>query len=327
MNPTLLNLLTGLIFLLALAIGWLALAHHERRRHGMRDQIRERLTAALEPMHPEQADGRSEEDGEALFVETREAPNRLAAWFEARRQRLQTVSNGKEKRFAVIAGALSLPSTLLVAWLLPLGELWAPPLLLLTPPAVVALGYRYMVQRFHKRFLTQFPQALDLIIRAVRAGVPANQAIALVGQEFPEPMRSQFARMGDSLRLGIDLQDVLGEAQARIDIAEFSFFCVCLLLQRETGGPLTETLENLGQIIRARSEMAQKARAMTGEARAASKAMAVIPAMSLAMLSIINPVYVVPLFTTASGIMLLKLALVMVIAGLLVIRHMSDLKV
>lgn len=327
MTPALLNLLTALVFLLALAIGWLALARHERRRHGLRNQIRERLATAMEQVHPEQTEGSAEDDGESLFVETREAPNRLAAWFDARRQRLQTVSNGKEKRFAAIAGILALPSTLMVAWLLPLGEIWASPLLLLTPPAVVALGYRYMVQRFKKRFLTQFPQALDLIIRAVRAGVPANQAIALVGQEFPEPMRSQFARMGDSLRLGIDLQDVLGEAQARIDIAEFSFFCVCLLLQRETGGPLTETLENLAQIIRARSEMAQKARAMTGEARAASKAMAVIPVMSLVMLSIINPVYVVPLFTTPSGIMLLKLSVVMVVAGLLVIRHMSDLKV
>jgi len=99
---------------------------------------------------------------------------------------------------------------------------------------------------------------------------------------------------------------------------------VCMLLQRETGGPLTETLENLAQIIRARSEIALKAKALTAEVRTASKVMAVIPLMVVAVLWMLNPAYIMPLFATPSGLSVLKLAIGLIAVGLGIIYHLAN---
>ena len=325
MNAGVLNLLTLVVFCLAALLGWLILKLYDSRHQSPQQRVQAHLSAMLDLQEPEERD--LSETTEGRLFQSQQAEGALAIWYAARRRRLRTVCGAREKTFFVTMLLLSLLVIAVLIWMLPMNRWWSPLLLIFTPPAVLTLGYRFMVRRFKKRFLAQFPNALDLIIRAVRAGVPANQAISAASKEFPDPLRTEFGLMGDGLRLGFDLKQVLEEADKRIGVAEFSFFCVCMLLQRETGGPLTETLENLALIIRSRTELALKARALTGETRAASKIIAVIPALVVLLLWILNRDYIAMLFTTPGGLVLLKLSIALVVIGLAVINHMSNLKV
>lgn len=316
-----------LLFLFFSAGGWGLLQWWERTFQDERQRIRAHLSGMLDLGRPAtDADG-DKPDLQEVFRRHHKPRGRLARGFDAWRKRLLTVTQGRERLFFLVMAVLGALVEVFLVWALPGRPFGLALWLLAAPVAVLALGYRIVVMRFRKRFLAQFPNALDLIIRAVRAGVPASHAIAVAGQEFTDPLRTQFTMMGDGLRLGIDLGDVLRDADRRIDIPEFSFFCVCMLLQRETGGPLTETLENLAQIIRARGEMALKAKALTAEVRTASKVMAVIPLCVTGLLWIMNPDYIAPLFNTPTGLTLLKLAIGMVTVGLGVIWQISNVRV
>lgn len=189
-----------------------------------------------------------------------------------------------------------------------------------------ALAFTIMVRRYRQLFLTNLPDALDLMIRAVRAGVPVVHAIVTAGKELPYPVGREFRIMGDSLRLGMDQQDVMEAASKRIGIPDFQFFVVCLQLQRETGGPLADTLENLSNIIRARREVRLKTQALTAQGRAASKIIAMVPLMVVVSLKMMGGDYVDVLFDTEKGRHILWLAAGMVVVGLTIISRMSKLE-
>jgi Flp pilus assembly protein TadB len=193
------------------------------------------------------------------------------------------------------------------------------------PIAAIRVTYRFLIGRFRARFLQVFPDTLDLVIRAVRAGIPVVHAISTAGQEAEEPVRSTFRTMGDSLRLGVDLKEVLDKAVANLQIADFSFFAVCLLLQRETGGNLGETLENLSTIIRTRRDIRLKTRALTAEGRIASKIISAVPFVITGFLYVVNRPYVNLLFHTRAGHKMLTLAAVLLVVGLTLIQKISKL--
>lgn len=206
------------------------------------------------------------------------------------------------------------------------------PLLLVLPAALLGslggggLAVSVMKRRFRERFLHFFPEALDMIIRAVRAGVPVVQAIQTAGQELPHPVGTEFQRMGDALRLGLEPQKVMAAAAERIAIPDFRFFIVCLELQRETGGPLAETLENLSAIIRSRRDTRLKTRALTAQGRAASKIISLVPVLVVGGLQSTDSDYISILFTTTAGQHLLWFAGGLVVVGLVVINAMMRLE-
>lgn len=179
---------------------------------------------------------------------------------------------------------------------------------------------------YRRRFLASFPDALELIIRAVRAGVPVVQAIRTAGKELPDPVGREFRLMGDALRLGLDQDEVMAQANERIGLADFHFFSVCLQLQRETGGPLAETLENLAAIIRARREVLLKTRALTAQGRMSSKVIAMVPVVVMSALQLTSDGYLDILFETPTGHTVLWIAGSMVLTGLLVISRMAKLE-
>ncbi len=207
---------------------------------------------------------------------------------------------------------------------------WSPlydlPVALSVAAVTTILLHRILERRFELLFLNDFPDALDLIVRAVRAGVPVAQAIQVASQELNEPVRTEFKSMADSLRLGADMADVLKEATTRIRVSDFNFFAVCILLQRETGGQLAETLENLARIIRSRRDLRLKAKALVAEGRAASKAIGAIPFLCLGFLYLVNEDYVTILFTTPTGRKMMLLAAAMLAIGFIVINRISQLE-
>ncbi|TAL53349.1 type II secretion system F family protein [Pandoraea sp.] len=249
----------------------------------------------------------------------------LKAWLQRHAQRVHTVSGAAGMRLIYLSAFAGLVlAVIVVALSSPPG--WSRPLLYLGVPLLaVRMAYRFLIARFRNRFLAVFPDTLDLIIRAVRAGIPAVQAISTAGDETEEPVRSTFRILGDSLRLGAELKDVLDKAVERVQIADFSFFAVCLLLQRETGGNLGETLENLANIIRTRRDIRMKTKALTAEGRIASKIISAVPFAIVGLLYLIDRPYISLLFEKPLGHHILELASVLMAVGLAMINKIAKL--
>jgi Flp pilus assembly protein TadB len=251
--------------------------------------------------------------------------NLVTRWLRPKLSRLQTVAGKNGFRIVVGAGIFAFVDSLIAARLLPLPDFTKPFVPIIVPLFVMMRSYSYLVERFRRRFLDTFPDAIDLIVRAVRAGVPVTHVLATAADECPEPLSTEFRTMGDSLKVGRDLQEVLAVAVPRIQIADFSFFCVCLLLQRETGGQLGETLENLAGIVRTRREIRQKTKALTAEARITTKILGAIPVVIIACMAALNPTYISILLNTDAGQKLMTFAVISVVFGVVVISKISKL--
>jgi Flp pilus assembly protein TadB len=251
--------------------------------------------------------------------------NALRRWFGPKIARLRTVAGANGLRVVIVVAMIGEVLALLMAHYMPLPAIATPVLVAGLPVFAAMRAYGFLVGRFRRRFLDGFPDLIDLIVRAVRAGVPVTHVIGSAAHECPEPLRSEFKLMGDSLQVGLDLEEVLAVAVERIGIADFSFFCVCLLLQRETGGQLGETLENLAGIVRTRREIRQKTKALTGEARITTKILAAIPFIILASMYMLNREYLMVLFDTEAGRKVLTFAAISLVIGLTVVSKMSKL--
>jgi Flp pilus assembly protein TadB len=185
-----------------------------------------------------------------------------------------------------------------------------------------ALLLRFAQRRYQRQFLNMFPDALDLIVRAVRSGLPAPEAIELVTHEVRPPVGSEFQQIVDELRIGTEMEEALQRAAARIRVPDFRFFAVSLLLQRQTGGGIAETLSNLSGIIRQRKALRMKARALTAEAQASAAIIATTPFIAAAGLFLINRDLVSVLFFDPRGRFLLGIAIASLLTGIAVMRAM-----
>jgi tight adherence protein B len=167
----------------------------------------------------------------------------------------------------------------------------------------------FLGARRAKKFIHNFPEAIDLIVRGLKSGLPTQEGIKVVAAEMGDPIGTEFREIADSLKLGKTLDDALWDAAKRLDIPEFKFFVISLSVQRETGGNLAETLENLGNILRARRQMKIKVKAMSSEAKASAMIIGSLPFIMFLIIFLMNPGYASQLFTDSRGIL-------MVVAGL-----------
>jgi Flp pilus assembly protein TadB len=174
--------------------------------------------------------------------------------------------------------------------------------------------------RYQRKFLDVFPDALDLIVRAVRSGLPAPEAIELVSREAQPPVGTEFQQLVDELRIGTELEEALQRAADRIRVPDFRFFAVSLLLQRQTGGGIAETISNLGGIIRQRKALRMKARALTAEAQASAALVATTPFVAGVGLFLINRDLITVLFFDPRGRFMLGIAVASLLTGIAAMR-------
>ncbi|MHA7401772.1 type II secretion system F family protein, partial [Burkholderia pseudomallei] len=292
-------------------------------------RVRSRVEARRDPRAAARpaAPARASRVGLQLFTRTHGEGEggALRAWLRARGEHVRTAAGGGGVRAIAFASALAALAGFVGASFAGFAPWLRPALAAALAAGAARAVYRILIGRFKQRFLSVFPDALDLIIRAVRAGIPVAQAIGTAGRESEEPVRATFRAMGDALRVGADLKDVLEQQAERLQLADFSFFGVCLVLQRETGGNLTETLENLSGIIRTRRDIRMKTRALTAEGRIASKIIAAVPFAIAGFLFVVNRPYVNLLFHTRAGHKMLILAAVLLTVGLAMIRKIANL--
>ena len=172
-----------------------------------------------------------------------------------------------------------------------------------------------------RTLLSQFPDALAMVSRSVRVGVPVTEAVRIVGRETQTPTREEFAKAADQVAIGMDLENALLDMAERNDLAEYRFFATALALQSQTGGGLTETLETLADTIRKRENARKRGHALAAEARTCIYVLAVLPIVVGAMLFVINPDYIGLLFTDPTGQKLLGIAVGMLISGLWIMQQ------
>ena len=171
-----------------------------------------------------------------------------------------------------------------------------------------------------KRLYVQFPDALGMIVRSVRVGIPVSEAFRNVSVEALQPTREEFALLSDQVAIGIPLDEALRSTAERNQLPEYRFFATAVALQSQTGGGLSETLENLADVIRKRVAVRNRAHAMASEARTSTYILGALPVLTGCVVGALNPKYVGLLFTDASGKAVLAAAVVMLTSGMMIMR-------
>jgi tight adherence protein B len=166
----------------------------------------------------------------------------------------------------------------------------------------------------------QFPDTLAMIVRSVRIGLPVVESIRIVAQESPEPTRREFKSLVDQTAIGVPLDQALREMATRNRLPEYRFFATALSLQAQTGGALSETLENLADMIRKRVGAKLKAKALASEARTTTYILGALPIVTSALLFIINPGYMSVLIFDDGGRKILFFGISMLSMGIFVMR-------
>jgi tight adherence protein B len=194
---------------------------------------------------------------------------------------------------------------------------------LAVPIAWVALSrgfFGFFDRRQRERLLSQFPDSLAMIVRSVRVGIPVQEAIRSVAREAPNPTGEEFSRLVSEVSVGVSTDDAMNQLARRSGLPEYRFFATALALQNQTGGALSETLENLADVIRKRAALKAKGIAMTSEVKATAAILAALPVIIGLLLWVLNPAYISLLFTDPTGRNLFGAAVVSLITGLFVIR-------
>ena len=154
----------------------------------------------------------------------------------------------------------------------------------------------FMVNRFITkrlaRFNAKFPDAIELLVRGLRSGLPVAETLGVVATEVPGPVGEEFKAVVERMKIGRTMEESLQVAADRLGIAEFQFFVITLAIQRETGGNLAETLSNLSDVLRKRSQMKLKIRAMSSESKASAYIVGALPFLVFGMIWWINPSYI-----------------------------------
>lgn len=155
----------------------------------------------------------------------------------------------------------------------------------------------YFIKKRTGAFTTKFPDAIELLVRGLRSGLPVTETLGIVSSEVPGPVGEEFKLVTERIKIGKTMEDALQETADRLNTPEFSFFCITLAIQRETGGNLAETLSNLADVLRKRAQMKLKIRAMSSESKASAYIVGALPFIVFTMVWWINPKYLGGFFT------------------------------
>ena len=178
-----------------------------------------------------------------------------------------------------------------------------------------------------RRFETEFPEALDLMCRALRAGHAFATAVKLVGEEVPEPLGRDFRILFDEMNYGVPVPEALARLAQRVPLPDVSYFVVAVLIQREAGGNLAELLENISSIVRARLKLLGDVRTLSAEGRMSAKILTVLPFAVAVVVNLLNPKFMAVLWTDSTGQTVIGVALLMMCLGILWMRKVIDLHV
>jgi tight adherence protein B len=193
--------------------------------------------------------------------------------------------------------------------------------------ALPLMFLNFKATRTRKKMQEQFPVALDVFVRGLRAGHPIAAALDLLTVEMPDPIGTQFGLVVDEVTYGAELRDALQTMAERWDLEDMRMFVVSLSVQNETGGNLAEILENLTKVIRERQSMFMKVRALSSEGRMTAVILTILPLFTFTLLFVLSPGFFLDVANDPWFVPGFIILLAMYLTGFLTIRKMVDLKV
>ena len=183
-----------------------------------------------------------------------------------------------------------------------------------------------MTKRRQKKFINEFANAIDVIVRGVKTGLPLNECLGIIARESPSPIKEEFQELVEQTRVGIPLQDCFERMMQRTPLAEVKFFSIVIGIQAQAGGNLSEALGNLSGVLRSRKQLQAKVAALSAEAKASAGVLGSLPFAVMAMVYFTTPDYIMILFQTKKGNFMLLIAAFWMTMGVLVMRKMINFK-
>jgi len=184
----------------------------------------------------------------------------------------------------------------------------------------------FKTKRRQSKFLADFANSIDVIVRGVKSGLPVNECLGIIARESPEPICSEFREVVEQQRVGVTLADALDRMMERMPLPEVKFFAIVLAIQQQAGGNLSEALGNLSGVLRDRIKLQMKVKALSAEAKASAGVLASLPPIVAILVYLSSPKYISLLWTTKSGQFFVLCAAIWMSIGILVMRKMINFK-
>ncbi|GAA3056642.1 type II secretion system F family protein [Rhizobium viscosum] len=205
----------------------------------------------------------------------------------------------------------------------------ASPLVMLGVAVVAGLGLPrwvvgFLISRRQNKFLNEFPNALDVIVRSIRSGLPLNDAIRLIANEGTEPVKSEFLRVVEAQQVGLSIPEACARMTNQMPLQEVNFFAIVIAIQSQAGGNLSEAIGNLSKVLRDRKKMKAKVKALSMEAKASAVIIGALPFIVALLVYLTSPQYMMILFTDPRGHFILGFSAIWMSIGIFVMRSMVN---
>jgi len=184
----------------------------------------------------------------------------------------------------------------------------------------------YRRSRRLTRIEQQLPEALDLLTRALRSGHAFSSGLKMIGEEMAEPIAGEFRIVHDEVNFGVSLQQALTNLSERIPITDLRYFVVAVLIQRDSGGNLTEVLGNLSRLIRDRLKLISRIKVLSAEGRLSAWILGLMPFVLAAVMNLVNPGFMAPLWNDPIGVAIIKYMLILMAFGVLILRKIIKIR-
>ncbi|NQW02283.1 MAG: type II secretion system F family protein [Rhodospirillales bacterium] len=319
-----LNIIGSVVGMIVLGGIFVAVMYVSRRRFLLRKRLNQ-IGVINDMAAPEKGDDRRAKRIQDKIKKLEQSSSKQRGLDALRANILQAGVSLTVSTYFVFSAILGLGSALgyLVLGYPPMGAIAVALIMGLAVPKLVIMR---MASKRQAKFTKHFAEAIEIVVRGIRSGLPVNECFNVVAREFEAPLGEEFRLLVEGQNLGMSLDDLMAKGIARIPTSEYKFFAIVIQIQRQTGGNLADTLSNLSGVLRDRKKMRDKARAMAGEAIASAGIIGSLPFAVAILLSLVNPKYLMVLFTEETGQYLVAFGLFWMFLGSMVMKKMINFK-
>jgi len=315
----------ALAFLAATAIGGLAWVFIYPLLSGEKKaELRRAAVAKSEPAAARQADKTQRSRREQVEGSLKELESRRSEKKVPLSSRLtQAGLDWSPRKFMILSGVLA-AACFAITMLAGGGLIGAAGLSLAAGLGLPRWSLNFLKKRREKKFLKALPDAVDVIVRGIKAGLPLFESIKVVATDAPEPLKSEFHAIIETQAIGMPLGDACARLYERMPVPEANFFGIVIAIQQKSGGNLSEALGNLSKVLRDRKKMREKIQAMSMEAKASAGIIGSLPPIVMLLVYLSTPEYISLLWTTPTGQLMLVACLVWMSMGIFVMKRMIN---
>jgi tight adherence protein B len=316
----------ALAFLATAAIGGLAwvflypLLSGEKKAEGRRASVAKSEPIAARQTQKDQRTRREQVEGSLKEVEARRAKD---AKVTLTTRLTQAGLDWEPRKFMIVSGILA-AAAFAAAMLGGGGPLGAVGLAFAAGFGLPRWMLSFLKKRREKAFLRALPDAVDVIVRGIKAGLPLFESLKVVAADSPEPLRSEFLAIIETQAIGMPLGEACNRLFERMPVPEANFFGIVIAIQQKSGGNLSEALGNLSKVLRDRKKMAEKIQAMSMEAKASAGIIGALPPIVMILVYLTTPDYISLLWTHPTGQLMLVGCLIWMSIGILVMKKMIN---